>query len=95
MVIEDLGCWKDTINRAIQRVEGKHPLLKDSYRSRTDAYEKCLKAPCSLDTKYLLYRMEVGLQVQQMRIRPIIYTESRMIVKMMAKEANGQTKFTR
>jgi len=74
MVIEDLGCWKDTINTAIQRIEGKHPLLKDSYRSRTDAYEKCLKA--ALFFGYKVFAIQnigsVGLQVQQMRIRPII-----------------------
>ena len=51
VVIEDLGCWKDTGNRAIQPIEGKHNLLKDTYYSRTDAYEKCLKAALSFGYK--------------------------------------------
>ena len=45
IVIENLGCWKDTGgDRAIRPIEGEHSLLKDSYGSRTDAYKKCLKA---------------------------------------------------
>ena len=51
MEVEDLGCWKDTGHRAIMPIEGKHDLLKDAYRSRTDAYEKCLKAALSFGYK--------------------------------------------
>ena len=36
---------------AIQPIEGKHSLLKDSSESRTDAYEKCLKATLSFGYK--------------------------------------------
>ena len=43
-IIDDLGCWKDTSSRAIPTLEKKHPDLKDDYKSRTNAYAKCLKA---------------------------------------------------
>ena len=46
--VEDLGCWKDTGNRAIPTIEGQDPLLKDSYQSRTNAKEKCLQATLKL-----------------------------------------------
>ena len=49
--VEDLGCWTDTKNRAIQPIENIHPLLKDRYQSRNDAYDKCLKATLSFGYK--------------------------------------------
>ena len=51
MNVEDLGCWTDTKNRAIQPIENIHPLLKDRYQSRNDAYDKCLKATLSFGYK--------------------------------------------
>ncbi|XP_022800377.1 uncharacterized protein LOC111338206 [Stylophora pistillata] len=36
------GCWRDNRDRAIEKLEGKHPLLKESdYRSRVNALMKC------------------------------------------------------
>ena len=50
-VVEDLGCWKDTGNRAIQPLDGKYPTLKDSYWTRADAYAKCLAVTMNLGYK--------------------------------------------
>ena len=38
-------------NRAIQPIEGKHPLIEDDYKLRTDVYDKCLKATLSFGYK--------------------------------------------
>ena len=53
------------------------------------------RQPCPLDTKYLLYRLEVGVQVQQMRKRPTINMEGLMLVTLMVKVGPGLTKSTR
>jgi len=45
-------------NRAIQPIEGKHPLLKDHYPLRTDAYDKCLKATLSFG--YKVFALQAG-----------------------------------
>ena len=59
IVIENLGCWKDTGgDRAIQPIEREHDLLKDSYGSRTDAYKKCLKATLSFG--YRVFALQDG-----------------------------------
>ena len=42
-----LGCWKDSLPRAITSLEGKSKYLEEHYRSRTDATKKCLKAALS------------------------------------------------
>ena len=53
------------------------------------------RQPYPLDTKYSLFSMEVGVQVRQMRKRPTINMESRMLVKLMEKVGPGPTKCTR
>ena len=55
---ENLGCWKDSRNRAIQPIEGAHYLLKDNYHSRTDAVNKCLKA--ALAFGYTVFAVQNG-----------------------------------
>ena len=42
--LEDLGCWKDTSDRAIPTLEGQDDILDGSYKSREDAIEKCRQA---------------------------------------------------
>ena len=56
-LVRSLGCWADTSSRAIPSLEGKHALLKDSYKTRTEPYEKCLKA--ALDFGWLLFQLDV------------------------------------
>merc|ERR1719333_1569748 len=56
--VEDLGCWKDTGNRAIPTIEGQDPLLMDSYHSRTNAKEKCLQATLKLG--YEIFALQNG-----------------------------------
>ena len=59
IVIENLGCWKDTGgDRAIRPIEGEHSLLNDNYQSRTDAYKKCLKATLSFG--YRVFALQDG-----------------------------------
>ena len=58
MVRENLGCWKDSRNRAIQPIEGTHYLIKDNYHSRTDAVNKCLKA--ALAFGYTVFAVQNG-----------------------------------
>merc|ERR1712055_344839 len=41
---ESLGCWGDSVFRAIETLEGKHELLNDSYSDRENALEKCGQA---------------------------------------------------
>ena len=55
---DNLGCWQDKINRAIQPIEGKHFLLNDSYKSRVDAYGKCREAALSLG--YKVFALQKG-----------------------------------
>ncbi|XP_076807267.1 uncharacterized protein LOC143450551 [Clavelina lepadiformis] len=40
---KDLGCWRDTSNRAIPTVEGTSSLLDGSYTARSDALRKCAR----------------------------------------------------
>ncbi|XP_070565850.1 uncharacterized protein [Ptychodera flava] len=45
--LEDLGCWKDTSNRAIATLEGKDGRLDGSYTKRRDPITKCRDAALS------------------------------------------------
>ncbi|XP_070545885.1 uncharacterized protein [Ptychodera flava] len=45
--LENLGCWTDTINRAIPSLEGQDDRLDGSYQSRNDAIRKCKEAAVS------------------------------------------------
>ena len=40
----DLGCWKDTGDRAIPTLEGKDPILDGGYKQRKDSIKKCSEA---------------------------------------------------
>ena len=44
MVAENLGCWADTSNRAVQPLEGLVSVLDGPYESRREALEKCIQA---------------------------------------------------
>ena len=39
----NLGCWKDTSNRAVPTLEGSDPRVTGNYVARKDAINKCLK----------------------------------------------------
>ena len=54
--VEDLGCWRDTSNRAIPPIEGQHPDLKDNFQQRTNAFNKCFKAALEMGT-VVIYRI--------------------------------------
>ncbi|XP_065650139.1 uncharacterized protein LOC105843710 isoform X2 [Hydra vulgaris] len=41
--MKNLGCWKDTLNRALTTLEGSSIMLNDLYQSRQNAIEKCFK----------------------------------------------------
>ncbi|XP_065656893.1 uncharacterized protein LOC136082237 [Hydra vulgaris] len=41
--MENLGCWKDTINRAMATMEGSSIMLNGPYQNRQNAVEKCFK----------------------------------------------------
>merc|ERR1712179_851472 len=43
-----LGCYKDTVDRAILQLEGTDPILDDLYQYRENAVQKCYKAALSL-----------------------------------------------
>ena len=38
---EDVGCYKDKQDRAIETLEGKDSILDDAYNSRTNPIAKC------------------------------------------------------
>eukprot|EP00058_Branchiostoma_floridae_P026175 XP_002611665.1 hypothetical protein BRAFLDRAFT_117103 [Branchiostoma floridae] len=42
--LQRLGCWTDTIDRAVPTLEGSDPRLDGRYESRTDAVRKCRDA---------------------------------------------------
>ncbi|XP_012554863.1 uncharacterized protein LOC105843710 isoform X1 [Hydra vulgaris] len=41
--MENLGCWKDTLNRAMTTLEGSSIMLNGIYQNRQNAIEKCFK----------------------------------------------------
>ncbi|XP_070545881.1 uncharacterized protein [Ptychodera flava] len=45
--LENLGCWRDTANRAISSLEGRDYRLDGFYKSRNDAIMKCKRAALS------------------------------------------------
>lgn len=58
---QSLGCWKDTWDRAIEPLEGKHKLLMDiNYRLREDPLRKC--AVAALENHLQLFAIENGGQ---------------------------------
>ena len=42
--MKSIGCYRDTGRRAIPGIDGKDALLRDYYRRRADAIEKCASA---------------------------------------------------
>nr|XP_047127480.1 uncharacterized protein LOC105844648 isoform X2 [Hydra vulgaris] len=42
--LNNLGCWKDNLNRAMVTLEGSSTILDGSYQTRLDAVKKCNKA---------------------------------------------------
>ena len=56
--VQNLGCWRDTGNRAIQPLEGKHALLRDAYWSRSGAFNKCVQA--TKDFGYTVFALQHG-----------------------------------
>ena len=48
----DLGCWRDTNDRALTSLESQHPALMDSYWLRVDPYDKCLRATIVFGIEY-------------------------------------------
>ena len=43
-MVDDLGCWTDSKGRVMQTLEDQHTALIDHYKTRTEAFEKCLRA---------------------------------------------------
>ena len=43
-MVDDLGCWADSKGRVMQTLEDQHAALIDHYKTRTEAFEKCLRA---------------------------------------------------
>ena len=56
--IQNLGCWRDTANRAIQPLEGRHHLLRDAYGTRSGAFDKCVRA--TKDFGYTVFALQHG-----------------------------------
>ena len=54
-----IGCWKDSIPRAIPTVEG-NPVLDGHYKSRTDAVTQCFGLTSSLG--YTVFAVQDGGQ---------------------------------
>ncbi|KAK3753634.1 hypothetical protein QZH41_014738, partial [Actinostola sp. cb2023] len=52
LTAKNIGCYKDTLNRAIPTLEGKDRLLNGPYRSRRYAIEKCALAAAKRGWKY-------------------------------------------
>ncbi|CAH1263337.1 NPTX1 [Branchiostoma lanceolatum] len=55
-----LGCWRDTGNRAIPKLEGVDRLLDDSYQQRTSAIEKCYLV--ALSRGFTVFAVQYGGQ---------------------------------
>ena len=55
-----LGCWKDTIDRAMPSIEHSHPILGRSYKSRKNAIHKCYELALSLG--YTVFAIQDGGQ---------------------------------
>ena len=57
--VANLGCWRDiSERRAVKSLEGKHDLLQESYRTRSNSYSKCLKAARSFG--YEVFALQNG-----------------------------------
>ncbi|XP_078481335.1 uncharacterized protein LOC108951050 isoform X1 [Ciona intestinalis] len=54
----DLGCWRDTRNRAIPTLERTDPSLMDGYKSRSDAILKCARV--ALARNYEVFAIQHG-----------------------------------
>ena len=57
---ETIGCYKDTVKRAITILEGKDPILDGSYGSRKNPIAKCAKA--ALRKGYTMFAVQNGGQ---------------------------------
>lgn len=59
---KSIGCWTDSVaDRAINSLEGKHPLLKDTnYKARSNALMKCAEA--AMDKKFKFFALQNGGQ---------------------------------
>ncbi|XP_078687317.1 uncharacterized protein LOC144919676 [Branchiostoma floridae x Branchiostoma belcheri] len=57
--LQRLGCWRDTMDRAIPTLEGLDPILDGSnYHARTDAIRKCRDA--AADRGYTVFAVQNG-----------------------------------
>merc|ERR1712048_53819 len=50
--MKHMGCWKDTIVRAMPTLEGRDPRLDGEYQMRGDAISKCYQVALSRGYKY-------------------------------------------
>ena len=55
---KNVGCYKDTSNRAIQPLEGKHSILDGSYSSRKNPIVKC--AVAAMRAGYSMFAVQDG-----------------------------------
>ena len=55
-----VGCYKDTSNGAIQKIEGTDSILDGSYSSRTEPVAKC--AVAAMRAAYILFAVQDGGQ---------------------------------
>ena len=55
-----VGCYKDTLNRSIQIIEGTDSILDGSYSSRKEAVAKC--AVAALRAGYSMFAVQNGGQ---------------------------------
>ena len=53
-----MGCYKDTGNRAIPKIEGKDSILDGPYRSRKNAIAKC--AIAALNRGFKVFAIQNG-----------------------------------
>jgi len=47
VTLKSLGCWRDTVDRAIPTLEGLDPVLNGNYKTRQEAIAKCVQAAYS------------------------------------------------
>ena len=71
--VVNLGCWKDTGDRAIQSLEGKHDLLQGYYAFRSHPYDKCLEVARSLG--YDVFALQDGGQCFSASNADLTYTK--------------------
>ena len=55
---KSLGCWKDTIPRVIEELEGKSVFLNGPYTKRSDPIDKC--ADAAADKGFTVFAVQDG-----------------------------------